>query len=228
MDLDLLKKENRDNFISENMGFVKSVAYNICKRPLSSENDDELSIALIAFNKACDTYNNIKVNFHSYASTIIRNALIDFFRKSNKNIVLSFSVEEDNFDYIDNTLSINKYNQSKEKELLSEEISYFVKELTKYNLKFSDLVEASPSHKDTRDNLLNIATTCTRNPYITDYIKSKKTLPIKEICLLTSCNRKLIEKWRKYIIALILILDNGEYLYLKSYLNIKKVGDVDD
>lgn len=228
MDLDLLKKENRDNFISENMNFVKAVAYNICKRPLSSENDDELSIALIAFNKACDTYNNIKVNFHSYASTIIRNALIDFFRKSTKNIVLAFSPEEDNFDYIDSKLSINKYNQSKEKELLSEEISYFIKELAKYKLKFSDLVEASPSHKDTRDNLLNIATACTRNPYITDYINSKRTLPIKEICLLTSCNRKLIEKWRKYIIALILILDNGEYLYLKSYLNIKKVGDGDD
>lgn len=39
--------------------------------------------------------------------------------------------------------------------------------------------------------------------------------------LLTGSNRKLIEKWRRYILMLILILSSDQYPYIKSYLNIK-------
>ena len=65
-----------------------------------------------------------------------------------------------------------------------------------------------------------------KNLYLT-HLKTKRRLPTKEIIILTASNRKLIEKWRIYIISLILILINPEYVYLKSYLNIKE-GELND
>lgn len=48
--------DDREKFIEENRDFVYKIASSICKRRLSWQNDDELSIALIAFNKAIETY----------------------------------------------------------------------------------------------------------------------------------------------------------------------------
>ena len=89
------------------------------------------------------------------------------------------------------------------------------------------LVESSPSHKDTKDKLLNLAFICSKERSIVDYIYNNKMLPVKQICLFTGENRKFIEKWRRYIITLILIFSNNEYIYIRSYLNIK-VGDSSD
>jgi RNA polymerase sigma factor len=59
---------------------------------------------------------------------------------------------------------------------------------------------------------------------ILNFIKDKKMLPVKEITLFLNVNRKFVEKWRRYLITLILILSNENYPYIKSYLNIK-AGD---
>jgi RNA polymerase sigma factor len=224
MDAVMLSLENRDKFIEDNKAFIYSSTYNICKRKLSWENDDELSVSLIAFNNACDKYNDEKINFYGYAKVIIRNALIDYFRKMSRTPVVIFDNEEEEFQYIDYKNSINNYELESENKRRAEEISLFTKELKEYKLDFNSLIKASPSHKDTRDSLLNIAFACVREENILTYIKHKKLLPVKEIMLLTNSNRKLIEKWRKYILILILILSSNEYPYIKSYLNIK-VGE---
>lgn len=224
MDAVMLSLENRDRFIEDNKAFIYSSTYNICKRKLSWENDDELSVSLIAFNNACDKYNDENVNFYGYAKVIIRNALIDYFRKMSRTPVVIFDNEEEEFQYIDYKNSINNYELESENKRRAEEISLFTKELKEYKLDFNSLIKASPTHKDTRDSLLNIAFACVREENILTYIKHKKLLPVKEIMLLTNSNRKLIEKWRKYILILILILSSNEYPYIKSYLNIK-VGE---
>lgn len=224
MDAEMLSLENRDRFIEDNKTFIYNTAYAICKRKLSWENDDELSVSLIAFNNACDNYDKINVIFYGYAKVIIRNALIDYFRKMSRTPVVIFDNEEEEFHYIDYKNSIDNYELETENKKRAEEIRLFTKELKDYKLDFNSLVKASPSHKDTRDSLLTIAFVCVKEYSILTYIKQKKLLPVKEIMLLTNSNRKLIEKWRKYILILILILSSDEYPYIKSYLNIK-VGE---
>ena len=224
MDAVLLSLDNRDKFIEENKAFVYNTAYKLCKRKLSWENDDELSISLIAFNNSCDTYNVEKGNFYSYSKVLIRNALIDYFRKMSKVPYVVFDSDDEDMEYIDYKTSMDNYHIQSENVRRAEEIASFSKELADYKLDFNSLVKASPSHRDTRNSLLNIAFACSKEENIVSYIKQKKLLPVKEIMLLTGTNRKLIEKWRKYILILILILSNDEYPYLRSYLNIK-VGD---
>lgn len=221
MEKEPLLLENRDKFIEENKGFIYNIASKICNRKLDWLNDDELSIALIAFNTACDTYNDNKGNFLSYAKVLIKNALIDFFRKMKNAPCLMFQDEEEVINYIDNKGALIEFEKEKENLRRAEEIAILSNELIKYKLNFSDLAEASPSHIDTRETLLNIAFKCSREECIIDYINNKKNLPIKEIILLTNANRKFLEKWRKYILVLILILSSNEYSYIKSYFNIE-------
>ncbi|MCY6484841.1 sigma-70 family RNA polymerase sigma factor [Clostridium aestuarii] len=229
MDPKLLSKENRNSFIESNKNFIYKIAYKICKRNLTWQNDDELSIALIAFNKACNTYNEKKGNFFSYTAMLIKNSLIDFFRKNQNTPYLIFdntkiAEDDDNSNYIDFKSSINKYEIDCENQNRAQEIALFSQELKKYKLNFSELIKSSPSHIDTRNNLLNLALSCLKNENILKYIKDKRLLPISQISLLTNTNKKHLEKWRRYLIVLILILSSDEYPYIKSYLNIK-VGE---
>ncbi|WP_139903592.1 sigma factor [Clostridium thermarum] len=212
---------NRDAFIESNRDFIYKTTYNVCKRSISWQNDDELSIALIAFNKACDTYEDSKGDFFAYCRVIIRNALIDYFRKNGQNPLLSFDDAESIGDYIDSKLSMDQFTLEVENSRRAEEIALFSKELSKYGLDFNVLADCSPSHTDTRNSLLNLAAACSSNESILQTIKTKKLLPIKEICLFTGAKKKTLEKWRRYLLALILILSSDEYPYIKSYLNIK-------
>ena len=225
--IDELIAENRSNFIEVNKGFIYSTTSKVCKRHLIWENDEELSISLMAFNMACDKYDKTKGNFYGFSKVIIKNALIDFFRKNKTSPNLIFDNSNGSVDYIDGKNSINNYEIEIENEFRVDEIALLSEELLKYKIDFNSLLSLSPSHKDTRDNLLNVAFLCAREQSILSYLKTKRRLPTKEIIILTASNRKLIEKWRIYIISLILILVNPEYVYLKSYLNIKE-GELND
>lgn len=224
MEKEPLLMNNRNKFIEENKGFIYSSACKVCNRKLDWINDDELSVALIAFNNACDTYDNNKGIFFGFAKVLIKNSLIDFFRKAKNTPYLMFQDEEELANYIDNKGALIEFEKEQETIKKAEEIAIFSKELSKYKLNLNDLVEASPSHIDTRNILLNIAFKCSKEEHIINYLINKKNLPIKEIILLTSTNRKVLEKWRKYILVLILILSSSEYSYIRSYFNIE-VGE---
>jgi RNA polymerase sigma factor len=221
MDIMETLKYNRDDFIKSNRNFIYGAAYSVCKRRLEWENDDELSIAIIAFNKACDTYSESKGNFYSFARIIIRNGLIDFFRSAPKETLIYFDEDENSEEQLQSRQSISSYELEIENKNRAEEILSFTMELANYKLSLENLVDSAPSHKDTRDNLLNIAFKCSREKAVTDYICKYKLLPIKQISLLTGSKPKLLEKWRKYLLVLILILTNDNYIYLRSYLDIK-------
>lgn len=222
-----LKKKQLDNkniFTQDKKKFIFSITENIYQKTLNWENDDELSIASTAFDNACDTYTEHKGNFFSYAKVLIKNALIDYFKKSSKNIHLTFSSEDKDVDHIGSKNSISTSEVEQESLRRQEEIIAFSEELKKYNLSFQMLVGSCPSSRETRSELLNLAFICLKETSILEYLHKTKELPIKQICLLTNNNRAFIKKWKNYILALILILSNEEYIYLPSYLNIK-VGD---
>lgn len=88
--------KDRDEFITKNKGFIYNVASSVCGKKLDWHNDDELSIAMIAFNKAIDTYTKEKGNFYNYARVLIKNALIDYFRKNKNMPYLIFELDKQN------------------------------------------------------------------------------------------------------------------------------------
>ncbi|MDT8718403.1 RNA polymerase subunit sigma-28 [Clostridium sp. 19966] len=222
----LTDDKNRNEFIEENKNFIYKATQDVCKRKLSSD-DDELSIAMIAFNNACDNFHEDRGNFYGYAAVIIRNALIDHFRKAKNIPLLTFENYEDSKEYIEWKTSMNEYEKYIERDNRLEEIKLLSAELLEYKISFDKLVDSSPSHIDTRSSLLNLACLCLRYEEIVQYMKEKKQLPVKQIVMLTGTNRKFVEKWRRYIVVLIIVLSNKNYNYIRSYLNIK-AGDKND
>lgn len=218
----LLVFQDRDYLIEENLDFIIHTTEQICKRKISTENDDEFSIALIAFNKACDSYNKEKGDFNAYCKKVIRNALIDYFRKNSSNPTI---YDEDSFNIIDFKLSMDDYSRREDNLSKQDIIQNFCKEISVYNISLNDLVKNSPKHKDTRNNLISLCLKLINNHDFMTYLKTKKCLNINFICESFNVKRKLIEKWRKYLIAIIIVLSSPNFRYLREYLNLEMVGD---
>ena len=87
--------EAADALISDYLPFIKSQVVKVMKRPLDINQDDEYSIALIAFHEAINGYSKSRGSFVNYASMIIRNRIIDFWRKNNRHASSCFAEYSD-------------------------------------------------------------------------------------------------------------------------------------
>lgn len=202
--------------------FMKKVAGQVCKRFIS-DHDEEFTIALSAFHEAVNGYNQEKnASFLTFAHMVIRRRIIDFIRKeaARKDFVHDFHglSEADEFrSGIDTSASIRDYNEQQQAAARRGEIAEYEKILSGYGMTFQDLVKVSPSHEDARVTAIQIAQLVAETEEYKNYLQHKKKLPVKEIEELVEVSRKTIERNRKYIIAVALLLMSDLH-YLKDYL----------
>lgn len=203
--------------------FIAKTVSSVCKRYIY-ETDDEFSIGLIAFHEAIEKYSPDKgSSLLSFSEVLIKRRVIDYIRKQSKNQHVSFditysSMEEESPDMaIVNELSLEEYKKKSEEDLRKEEINQFQTLLKSFDLSFRDLVENSPKHSDARTNAISVAKLLVENSELKNFLFEKKRLPIKELEKMADVSRKTIERNRKYIIAIALVL-SSDYWYLKDYL----------
>lgn len=91
-------------------------------------------------------------------------------------------------------------------------------ELASFNITFKDLVTNCPINEYTQETLLDLACTLAKDDIITSKLNDKKFLDISLICLRYGYKKKFIKKWKVYIIALVLILQQDKYSLIKSFL----------
>ncbi len=211
----------REDFIYLHKNFIHKYTSSICQRQLNWDNDDELSIALIAFNKAIDKYAcGQSKSFLSFAKIIIKNSLIDYFRQKNK-FPLS-TIEEANFDKSPDVAEAaacwDNYYKEIENRNRAYEIKRFNEILQQFGLSLEMLVRNSPHHKDTRESLKKIAHIISAEKEIVKKVYQSQKLPLKEIQLKTGAHRKFLDKWRQYLLSLIIILTHEEIDSLKEYI----------
>jgi RNA polymerase sigma factor len=209
--------------INDYKPFIKKTVSSVCKRYIY-ESDDEFSIGLIAFHDAILKYNNERgSSIISFAEVIIKRKVIDYIRKNGKirDVSIDRNLMGDEDDAaaltIEQVLSVEEYAKQEDSLNRREEIVDFQEQLTLFNLSFMDLVEQSPKHEDARLNAMEIAKTVVMSNDLMNYLMEKKRLPIKKIEKQVNVSRKTIERNRKYIIAISLIMI-GDYVYLKDYL----------
>ncbi|MEH6988054.1 RNA polymerase sigma factor SigI [Cytobacillus firmus] len=203
--------------------FIAKTVSSVCKRYIH-ESDDEFSIGLIAFNEAIQKYSPDKgSSLISFSEVLIKRRVIDYIRKQSKFQNLSFNgvsnLEDDDTasSAIEDELSIEDYRKKTDEELRKEEIFQFTQILQEFGLTFSDLIEQSPKHADARKNAMTVAKILVENEELKSILFDKKKLPIKQLEGYVSLSRKTIERNRKYIIAISLIL-TGDYVFLKDYI----------
>ncbi len=94
--------------------------------------------------------------FLAYARLLIRRQLIDYFRRQEKVVPLSLSKEEVGF-VAETYFSVSEFHQQEQNQERAAEIREYSLELAEWGLTFADLVEVSPKHRKTRENLLGAA-----------------------------------------------------------------------
>lgn len=219
-------KQAREQVLRDYRPFYLRVASGACRKYLVLGRDDEASIAMIAFNEAIDAYSKEGgASFLSFAEIVIKRRMVDYFRRqSNKReeIPLStFETEEHEDSVIQKIESKEAFavlQIQEEAEERREEIFRLDQLLSHYGIRFSELVSISPKHQDARDRALQVARVLVNDPQLLAYLTGKKALPLKDLQKRVAVSRKTLERQRKYIIALTLVLV-GDFYHLQEYLN---------
>jgi len=211
--------ELREEFLQESQPFIRHVVNQICRRTLDWGRDEELSEGLIAFNDAISHYEPDRgVPFLAYAKLLIKRRLIDYFRRETVREAVPMGNEE--FERaVDVLMSLCDHEEKKQNQERALEIQLFNQELQRFGLTFKDLVAVSPKHRDTRENLLYAARELALDPDLWSQVEKNGRIPMKALAEKTGLHPKVLERGRKYILAVgLLIAHRQEYVYLREYV----------
>lgn len=217
--------QERDSFIGEYIPFIIKIVSNTTNRYVESENSEEYSVGLEAFNEAIDKYEGSRGTFISFAELVIKSRVTDCLRRANKHMVVvpMSQYDDEQEQQIERQLKTEDFTAAFE---LKDEMKAFQEQLKEFDITFSDLVNEAPKHVDTRVNSIGIAKYIAAHQELKEELYRKKTLPGTKITKELNVTLKMLKHSRKFIIATILILDSDLEL-LKNYIYEIEGGVVD-
>lgn len=215
--------EELDRFVEEYKPFIAACTEKVAGRYMTYGQDDELSIAMIAFVEAIHSFSQSKGNFFSFSRNVIKRRLIDYYRSEQRhNKVISLhgylDGQEEEFD-LSTGDSVRAYSDEKLAEMRRLELKELGDELEVWKISFSDLAQASPRHEKTKKQCSDIVGLILSRPEMLQQIMTKRYLPVAEIEKASKIPRKLIDRFRKYIITVIIIA-LGDYEYIRDYIKL--------
>jgi RNA polymerase sigma factor len=211
-----------NRFVEEYKPFIASCTEKATGRYVRYGEDDELSIALMAFVEAINSYDSSKGNFLSFAQSVIKRRIIDYYRKEKKHFnvisISDYAGEEDEDIDLSVNESLDRFSINQASEYRRMEIEDLKKELAAWDISFFELTESSPKHTRTRKMCNDIIGYLLAHNDLVSTIRRKKFLPVAEIEKALRIPRKKIERSRRYIIAVIIVM-TGDYQYIKDYVS---------
>lgn len=214
--------EAREKIISDHLLFIKKIVSKkiSCYEDIGSR--DEYSIGLMAFNEAIDRYKPGFRSFQSFAASVIKKRLIDFYRSQSRHLTRNTYLEDANL-----ILVGPEGSNPAEQIPVKMEIESFMQSLSKYNLTLQDLVSETPKHFDSRLLCVRIAKVITSEPELCMHLQKYRTIPLKRLLTKIRVNQKTVERHRKYIIGICLVLLSNLDI-MKNYVEMLIKGCDDD
>lgn len=222
---------HEDALLEENEFFILRAASKAAGKRIS-RSDDEWSIALSAFWEACRTYDERKGSFHAYAGVVIRHRMIDYYRYESRRrmemavepSVFTGSAEEGSAALrmeVAHALA-----QAVPETALTEEINELAETLQRYRIDFFDLPSCCPKARKTRAVCLKASRFVCAARRLLDWLRRTLKLPAAEMETGVPISRKLLDQFRKYIIASVEI-QAGDFPGLQEYF-VGKGEDADE
>ncbi len=224
-------RREKESFLYDSTAHILALTARICSHPVTTS-DDEWSVALMAVNEAIDSYDPERGDFWGYAAIVIKSRLLNLFRKEKRESVeipVSWQVFEGEVEEDDPELSMKlKVRESTVTDddiskILTDEIDALTKELEAYGISFFDLTRCSPRAAKTKRGCAEVIASIFLPPPLVGYLKKKKILPSAEIRKRSGYGVKFLDKFRKYLIATVLILD-GDYPQIAEFVEYMKPG----
>lgn len=225
----VLKAKNGDKKVMDDLliaftPYIKKTASFVCKR-FVDEHDDEFSIAMSGFHEAVLQFNpKDNASLTTFSHLIMKRRLADHFRKEairTGTIHLLKGEDEtaasDAERYVFDQASIASYSSEQQAVERREEIMEYTELLKDFGLSFQELARLSPKHASSKKTAIQIAQIIVETPEFHSYLMVNHKLPIRELETTVEVSRKTIERHRKYIIALTLLL-TGHFVYIKEYI----------
>jgi RNA polymerase sigma factor len=181
---------------------------------------DCLTEAMLAFIQSVQTYRPEDGAFIPYAQTVIRNRLIN---AANKEINLKksfFAVSTNNGEKEpawEAETAQRQYNFLEEQKNLQMEIIEINNEFSQWGFEVAVLEKNGPKQERSRRVCHGIARKVLENPELAEEMTQTRKLPIQRLAALSGVSEKTLEKYRRYIAAVIIIM-SGDYPYIHSFL----------
>lgn len=212
--------QKADDLIRNYIPFIRSEASKCISR-LCTEQDDEYSIAMIAFHEAILGYERGRGAFLSYASMLIRSRIIDFQRKEARHqghISLYAESGDDDRTIMDEVADErDHFEESANLEATKQEIEELSDVMADFGVSFSDVADNSPKQERTLEACASAIRYAAENKYLLDELLRTKKLPMAQLVTGSGAERKTLERHRKYILAMLLIQTNG-YEIIRGHL----------
>lgn len=211
----------REKLIADHLLFVKKIVSKKLAVYEDISSRDEYSVGLIAFNEAIDGYKPGLRSFQSFAASVINKRLIDYYRSQSSYRTQMILAGDEQL------LLVQDPCDCSEQVNIKIEMDSFEKSLSEYKISFWDLINETPKHMDSRILCLRIARTITGDPDLIGHLQRYKSIPLKMLLKKIKINPKTVERHRRYIISICLVL-NSEMDNMKGYVESLIKGVADD
>lgn len=220
LELARIDKRSMNVLLHDYMPFIKKCVSAVFFK--ADERRNNTTEAMLAFVHSVQTYNVESGAFIPYAQTVIRNRLINAALKEanikKKFFTISiFKDENETEGQWELETARRQYEITDEHKNLKMEIQAINMEFDRWGFELLDLVKTCPKQERSRQTCGAIARKAMENRQLIAEMAQTRTLPIKQLAALSRCSEKTLEKYRRYIIALIVIME-GDYPYLRSFL----------
>lgn len=215
--------EAADGLLRQYLPFIKSETAKFIHRNPEEGRDDELGIAMFAFHEAVLHYSRGKGAFLRFASMMIKNRLIDYYRKEKHHEgTLSLDAgdgaeEESRSLYAKLDTGKDEIEELYIRQAAKEEIMEFADCLASYGLSLSDIADNCPKQERTLFACHRALNCARENPEILEALEQGKKLPLALLTEKSGVERKTLERHRKYMMAILLAYTNG-YEIIRGHL----------
>ena len=216
------KKDPRkaDELIRSYIPFIRSEAAKCISR-VCTEQDDEYSIALIAFHEAILGYERERGAFLGYASMLIKSRIIDYQRREARHqgqvSIYAESGEDDRTILDEMADGRDRYEEAVNLEATKQEIAELSAVMGRFGVSFSDVADHSPRQERTLEACTRAVRWAAGDELLLEELLRTGKLPMARLVQGSEVERKTLERHRKYILAMLLIQTNG-YEIIRGHL----------
>ncbi len=228
--------EAREDLLRRYAPFALKVASQVTGTYVRLGRDDEGSVALLAFNEAIDSYDPSRgASFLGFVRAVIRRRLIDHYRHDRtrrREVPVGTLLDPEPASQVGDGGTAGEaaalgavqtrsaewvLREREDAHARQEEVYRYREMLAVYGISLSELVRISPRHADARARAIEAARLLASRPDLMKHLRSRGELPLKELSGVAGVSRKTLERQRKYIIAVALILAE-DLPHLREYL----------
>ncbi len=222
----------RNQVIGDYLSFIAQSVSKVSGKYEDIQSSDKFSIGMIAFNEAINNYDERKGgNFFYYCDLLIRNRVIDYYRKNERNhkvYPFTYFESENEFSFEEKYLKSDSFYQYENVEI-QEGIEFLEKKLSEFNISLEDVIKKIPKHRDSINMCIRIAKSLCDSDYLYSKLLKKKSVPLKELLQRVEVHKRTIERNRKFIITVSLMI-RTDYICVDEYLenNLKNNNTYND